>query len=358
MEIDLANTLRTYRKDAGMTQEQLAEALGVTVGAVYKWENGRSTPEISLLVEMADLFGISVDALLNYKVRSHDREQVVQRIKDMPNPQSSAADWKEVEKAIQRYPNHFEVIYHSARAYQIAGIIQKKREWSERALELMRHAILLIDQNTDEEISVLSIQVQMADIYVNLEEQEKAIALLKSNNPLQINHARIGDQLGVCNRFEEALPYLSRALVHLMVNQLTIADGYLNVYIKQKRYPEAIEVLNWVLTGIRSLQYPDCPCFLNRSEVVFLTCLADIHLQLGQKEEAVRFLRQAKQIAFRFDANPSISVNQIRFIIPEESAKAYDNFGNSAMDAIQSMLIEAENPELNALWEEISHENE
>lgn len=42
METGFADTLRKFRKEADMTQEKLAEALGVTTGAVYKWENGVS----------------------------------------------------------------------------------------------------------------------------------------------------------------------------------------------------------------------------------------------------------------------------------------------------------------------------
>ena len=42
MEIRLGENIRTLRKAAGLTQEALAEALGVTTGAVYKWESGDS----------------------------------------------------------------------------------------------------------------------------------------------------------------------------------------------------------------------------------------------------------------------------------------------------------------------------
>ncbi len=42
MEIRLAEQIRAQRKARGLTQEQLAEVLGVTVGAVYKWEAGDS----------------------------------------------------------------------------------------------------------------------------------------------------------------------------------------------------------------------------------------------------------------------------------------------------------------------------
>ena len=42
MEIRLGEQIRDLRKKAGLTQEQLAETLGVTAGAVYKWESGVS----------------------------------------------------------------------------------------------------------------------------------------------------------------------------------------------------------------------------------------------------------------------------------------------------------------------------
>ena len=63
MSASLAENIRAFRKERMMTQEELAEALGVTVGAVYKWENGHSTPVVHLLVQLADLFGTSIDAL-------------------------------------------------------------------------------------------------------------------------------------------------------------------------------------------------------------------------------------------------------------------------------------------------------
>ena len=54
MLINLAENIRRLRKEHSMTQEQVANALGVTVGAVYKWESGQSLPEIRLLMEIAD----------------------------------------------------------------------------------------------------------------------------------------------------------------------------------------------------------------------------------------------------------------------------------------------------------------
>ena len=53
------------RKSKGMTQEELAEAVGVSRQAVYKWECGQSYPEVAKLLEIKLLFGISIDDLLD-----------------------------------------------------------------------------------------------------------------------------------------------------------------------------------------------------------------------------------------------------------------------------------------------------
>ncbi|MBR6221278.1 MAG: helix-turn-helix transcriptional regulator [Clostridia bacterium] len=47
METRLAGNIRAHRKARGLTQEQLAEVLGVTVGAVHKWEAKLSVPGLS-----------------------------------------------------------------------------------------------------------------------------------------------------------------------------------------------------------------------------------------------------------------------------------------------------------------------
>ncbi|MBO4367910.1 MAG: helix-turn-helix transcriptional regulator [Clostridia bacterium] len=56
MHISLSDNIRAFRKERKMTQEKLAEALGVTAGAVCKWESGLSLPELDMIMEMADLF--------------------------------------------------------------------------------------------------------------------------------------------------------------------------------------------------------------------------------------------------------------------------------------------------------------
>ena len=56
MDIKFGENLKRMRKERSLTQEALADALGVTAGAVYKWEAGLSSPELEMLMRIADLF--------------------------------------------------------------------------------------------------------------------------------------------------------------------------------------------------------------------------------------------------------------------------------------------------------------
>ena len=80
MKLALAENIRSFRKQRKMTQEQLAEVLGVTVGAVYKWESGLSVPELTLITEMADFFDVSVDVLLGYRMKDNRLDSVADRL--------------------------------------------------------------------------------------------------------------------------------------------------------------------------------------------------------------------------------------------------------------------------------------
>lgn len=53
------------RKNKGMTQDDLASAVGVSRQAVYKWESAQSYPEVTKLLELKLLFGVSIDDLLD-----------------------------------------------------------------------------------------------------------------------------------------------------------------------------------------------------------------------------------------------------------------------------------------------------
>ena len=68
MEITLGKKIAQLRRQRNMTQDTLAEKMGVSPQAVSKWENDQTCPDISLLPALARLFEVSVDELLSNEV--------------------------------------------------------------------------------------------------------------------------------------------------------------------------------------------------------------------------------------------------------------------------------------------------
>ena len=110
MELALSENIRAFRKERSLTQEQLSEALGVTPGAVYKWEAGLSVPELPVIVKLADFFDTSVDVLLGYKIRNNSMDAISDRLNTYIRNSDPAA-LPEAEKALKKYPNSFMVVH-------------------------------------------------------------------------------------------------------------------------------------------------------------------------------------------------------------------------------------------------------
>lgn len=63
MKLSIGENIRKYRRNNDLTQEQLAEKLGVSFQAISRWENGTTYPDMELLPSIAQFFGVSVDSL-------------------------------------------------------------------------------------------------------------------------------------------------------------------------------------------------------------------------------------------------------------------------------------------------------
>lgn len=357
MKLSLPANISRLRKERSMTQEQLAEALGVTFASVSKWERGAATPELGLIAELADLFEVSMDALVGYEFQNNDKDSVVERLKQYAHGRDHAEAFSDIEKALQRYPNSFEVVYYSARVYRVAGLTQKNEEYSKRALSLYSRACLLIKENADPQISETSVREEIAELYLALGAYDKGVALLKQNNPCRVHHPTIGYTLASsCGDPEGALPYLSMALLDLISAYMKIVMGYIHVFYETKNHVEALAVTDWALGFCSGLKKPEKCAFMDKYEAVLWAIRADILLALRRQEDAAASLRTAKTLAKRFDEAPDYDASSIRFVSHIEPASAFDDMGDTAMGSLNNVVAELDDQELSKLWSAVRDE--
>jgi len=173
--INLGNRIREFRKNKGITQEQLASALNMSPQAVSKWEMGAGYPDIAMLPVIAAYFGVSLDTLFDY-----DPEEIEEKIKKIIISVNRKQSFEEREKilldGISAYPGSDKLKCELLERY--AGQIRafKKTEYKEKALALGEK---LLAESRDT-LVILSAKSSMADIYISTGSYEVGKKLIES----------------------------------------------------------------------------------------------------------------------------------------------------------------------------------
>lgn len=351
MDMKLADNIRAQRKARGLTQEQLAEVLGVTVGAVHKWEVGLSTPELPLIVEMADFFDTSVDALLGYVLKDNRLRAVEGRLWQY-HREKNREGLAEVEKTLKKYPNAFGIAHAGATLYHGIGMEAKDPAMLRRALELYEMARLLLPQNRDTAISDQTLCSSIGGIYFALGEREKGLQMLMEQNADNLYSALIGTVLAnEMGRPKEALPYLSKGMIRAVCEMIYAVMGYASLFASRRDPKSGIALLEWGIQTLQGLKASNAPDYLDKICAVFFAHLAGFQLDSGDRSASERSLRHAVDLSRRFDAAPDYSALNLRFV-RESDGSFYDQLGMTAAEAVENALRDIASDALWAIYRE------
>ncbi len=354
MKLSLAENIRAFRKERRLTQEQFAEALGVTVGSVYKWESGQMTPELDTIVSIADFFDTSMDVLLGYRVKDNRAAAIEQRLREycrVRNPEALA----EAEKALKRYPNSFEVVHGCAQVYAFFGVGSKDHAETRRALELLEQSKLLISQNHDPEINEQTISGEMANAWILLNEREKCIELLKKNNAGGAYSDSIGLVLALeMKKYDEAEPYLGEALLLHTISLVNSVSGYALVLTNRGDYDTAGKLMSGLIDYLRRFKEGEKADFADKILASLYTVLAHIYTLEGKTEKAEECLFAVLATVRQFDAAPDYGIQTLRYPVVHNNVVLTDDLGATAADSIRTILGLLGNRELSRMWKEMA----
>ena len=353
MKLTLSDNIRLFRKQRKMIQEKLAEALGVTVRAVYKWESGLSLPEIGMIVEIADFFDTSVDALLGYRMKDNRMDSTLERLYEYCQTLDPAA-LTEAEKALGKYPHAFRIVYACGKVYLAFGAGNHDENHLRRSLELMEQSLMLLSQNSDPRVNEAVVHSKMATAWFLLNEKEKALELLKRSNAGGIYNSQIGAYLAAfMNRTEEAGPYLAEALLDSLNSLFSIIFGYVFVYRSRDDWESATAITAWGIELLNGLKTEEKPDFLDKIHAELLATLAFVQAKAGRREKADDSLRKAAFLARRFDSKPEYSLKTMRFGENNDKTAVFDTFGATASGSVESLIGLLDDGAMKEQWKEI-----
>lgn len=172
--MEIGKVIRKYRKEKNLTQEEVASRLGVTPPAVNKWENGNSYPDISLLMPIARLLGVSLDTLLGFQSELSKEEilDIVSQADRKLREESYEEGLTMIRRTLAQYPNCGWLSWQLAvllNAHRFVDGVPEPEQYDEYILELYLRAL----ESSDEELR-RSAADSLYQFYLRREEYEEA----------------------------------------------------------------------------------------------------------------------------------------------------------------------------------------
>ncbi|GHV32392.1 transcriptional regulator [Clostridia bacterium] len=289
-EINIAKTLTDKRRAKGITQDELAEFMGVSKASVSKWETGQSYPDITFLPQLAAYFNISIDELMDYspQMTREDIRKLYHRFAAdfAANPFDEVME--KCREIIKKYYGCFPLLLQIATLFVNHHMLAKEQEQREK---ILRETVLLCER----------IQTESGDVGT-----AKEAALLKAVCFLALGEPKsVLDLLGEAVRYDmPERPLISQAYqmlgnvdkakeviqIDMFLNLMSFFQagiGYVSLCLDD--FERAEEAFNRLLEVAKIYQMET----LNPNTMLLLYALgAQLFLAGGNKEKAIDLLNR------------------------------------------------------------------
>ena len=133
----LGESLAQARKKAGLTQEAVAEKLGVSRQTISKWETDETLPDIRQSKKLADLYQVTLDELVAFDFEVQDRvsDEVVEKV-------DWTAVWAQKYPILARYPQEMDTTPYAEALRALLAQLQREQGYSEEDCFLVLKDIL------------------------------------------------------------------------------------------------------------------------------------------------------------------------------------------------------------------------
>jgi len=162
----MGETIRRLRREQGVTQEKLADYLGITYQAVSKWENNAGMPDISLVVPLSNFFGVSPDTLFGWTAETErtETEGYHSQSKEYLHNGRAAENLALWRDAAVKYPRNYSCLAGLMGAIHIAaaaGIYEEGKTPDEMLEEALALGQRILEDCTNGDITGFARQIMV-----------------------------------------------------------------------------------------------------------------------------------------------------------------------------------------------------
>lgn len=325
----LSENIIYLRKKRGLTQEQLANLLMVSTTAVSKWENGNNRPDIEILPDLAEIFQVSIDALLGYEKSYKNLDKIIANIEDLLLKEQYALALDQLRQIIKNYPNDFRVNKLLADSYySIVFSNDSPQSYNiDQSIFYYERTIELFEDKYSKLATIESLEIQVATLLLIKKDDKinNAITLIKKHN----QNGKYDSLLAQC-LYENGSHDEAKALVlhHCICGQVFVFNDFTtlaDMFEKEGDLRSAIFFLEKEIELYKLFMKEEMGNYANRAAAGKAEIICSLYQKLNQPEDAQKWHSFAISQAQKYIHNPSMSISSLKYC-ENVSGRMIDNY--------------------------------
>ncbi len=309
MTVYLNESIKKLRRERNLTQEALAEFLGVTFQTVSNWERGESYPDITMLPEIASFFKVSIEDLLGVN-RAENEEEIIKELEAYDNLTDEKLKVEIINRLKEKFPNDFRILLR-----YMTYLVHFKENTPENVAKII--AIYEnIKHNCSNDKIRISAKRHIAELYKGLSEKEGSGITFEDCEKIIKEMPRMRDgQEMFCFYYPENYPNGDEIIMNTLEEQFlllnTVYSHYFhyNGFFYDRNFSD-----EWVISAFKTeldllnFVYDDGHYGKMWRTVIYnYGHLGVRYFKIGNNEKALESFRKMCKLAVKFDSLDRIS---------------------------------------------------
>lgn len=324
------DTIRSLCKQQGLTQEQVADYIGVSIPAVSKWETGNTYPDITFLPALARLLKTDLNTLLSFQedLSGAEIENMEKTVMKIIHEKGYAEGFQFAIEKIHEYPTCDLLIFTLANLLENSLSLVKENKVYKDELERLYKRIT---ESDNEEIRSEAIY-KLGSRYIErgeLDKAEKLIATLQGT-PFD-NKVRIANLYLQQNYLDQAAAVFEHKLLEVIIDLQAILGGMMTIAIQENRNQDAQQLADVCEQITLQFDMMDCTAYITQFE--YASATQDVDKSIAALEKLTSAMTKEWELA------NSLFFRQLKTIDLKEA----NNYRESLLPVlVQALEVETE----------------
>ena len=288
MNETMGQIIRRLRKEQNLTQDELAAQLNITYQAVSRWENGTGMPDISQIVPLSRVFGVSTDVLFGVYDTDvvAEKEKILEEFDHISEPRES---YDFMMKVLEQYPGDKDFLRYALEEGSTVVYCRLTDDIPKVVAECERIARILINSSCDT-FSIITAHESLATIYNALGQYERAKEHTDHlPNTIMQKSGSIREYHLLTKNYKQVKSCDSDMFFGLLKKMGSIMLDLGRDYYRDEQYENAETCLTAILDMIRAL-FGELPAYLPWIDEPVIG-LAHTYLKMNHPEKALDILK-------------------------------------------------------------------